>query len=183
MIYENVRYDKRDVYNKEMAPLIEEAVRECYDIGIPVIAVAAVRNDEKETEYAGKVILPSTLGINIYTDVFTGYPEGVEEFGDPKTVPSSEYDMRVVEPDLFKGGVKTIIAHAERIQSVAWVNTIPFFFLAATKNIDGVTQFQGAQMYHKTRYMELTDDRLTPIIYKKVGYDPYGNVEVVSGED
>ena len=180
---ENVYYDKKDIYMREIAPLIDEAIRECYDEGVPALAVAAVKNDEHGTEYAGRVVLPSTLGLTIYTDLFSEYPKGVKTLGRKKKAGPSDYNKRIVEPHLDKGGIYTMIAHAEKIGSLAWGYCIPLLFLVATVNENGITQFQGAQMYHKSRNMTLTDDQLTPIILKKVGYAPYDNLEVVAGED
>ena len=77
MDFVNEEFDKTQFYENDFAPLVDIVVKECYNEDIPVLAMAAIKNTPSETVYAGRVITPEHLGISLYNDIFTGYPDDI----------------------------------------------------------------------------------------------------------
>lgn len=44
-------FDMREIYQEKIAPQVKKLRSDCYNYGIPMIAVFAVKDDGQETEY------------------------------------------------------------------------------------------------------------------------------------
>lgn len=63
-------YDKRKIYEKDIAPLIVEAMKKCVVNDIPFMFQCAVQNTEKKTVYDGDMYLTGSAGITLTNDRF-----------------------------------------------------------------------------------------------------------------
>lgn len=61
-------FDNIDYYERECKPVLEELIRLCYTGRIPMYFTAAVKNDEKGTEYRNDGVLTGSNNINLKDD-------------------------------------------------------------------------------------------------------------------
>ena len=66
-MFKTVIYDKSDIYNKEILPLIEDIKEICTMNKIPMFITVAVANDEKKTTFKNSIIHGVT-GIKLSDD-------------------------------------------------------------------------------------------------------------------
>lgn len=82
-------YDKHKIYDKDIKPLIVEAMRICVVNDIPFFFASATINNEKKTHYEYECALTGSLGINLKDDHFEQYLCVTRGF---KAVPPTQVD-------------------------------------------------------------------------------------------
>lgn len=66
-------FDKKDVYDREIAPLVAQIKKICKLNDIPMIFTFAVANDEKDTTYVTEGSSTGSMNINLTDDCFENY--------------------------------------------------------------------------------------------------------------
>ena len=58
-------FDKRKEFKKDVLPLLDEAVKQATLIGVPMIFSAAVKDDDKTTEYMNGMVSANDLQVTL----------------------------------------------------------------------------------------------------------------------
>lgn len=63
-------YDKKEIYDKEIAPKIKELASLCIVNQIPVFISTCITNDEEKSTYKHELVAPDVQGLRLTDDMF-----------------------------------------------------------------------------------------------------------------
>ena len=81
------QFNQKEVYEKEIAPKLEEVKKLCVLNGIPLFFTACVSNSEEGSIYENEVVSPDMLDLELKTNHFSRHINVLSGFA---TVPSNE---------------------------------------------------------------------------------------------
>ena len=63
-------FDKKDVYEQEIAPIVKELLRACSINDVPVFVSCCVANSEEKAEYKHEMLAPEVRNLKLSDDLF-----------------------------------------------------------------------------------------------------------------
>lgn len=79
-------FDKTELYNEQLKPLVQNIRRICIDHGMPMFFTVAIRDDDT-TFYQSEALTTKALGISLQNDHI---PKHINVFNGFRTVPATE---------------------------------------------------------------------------------------------
>lgn len=73
-------FDKTEIYESKIAPLVEELILQCNKERLPLFISIGVANSEKETIYKSDLLSPFTYGFSVTDDKSTEYLNVINGF-------------------------------------------------------------------------------------------------------
>lgn len=97
-------YDKKDLYNKEIAPLLRELLVACDRYQIPMFATFAIGDTGKDTVYQSEMISSMNAGVRLSEDLLPKHVNILNGFDvvpylDVKTLDLEEH-LETEDPDM-----------------------------------------------------------------------------------
>lgn len=73
-------YDRNDVYEREIKPLVDQIIYKCNANRIPMFITACVKNTPDASEYVSDGVFPTTRGMQLTNDRITKHLAVVRDF-------------------------------------------------------------------------------------------------------
>lgn len=61
-------FNKEEIFNQEIAPIVQELKSACFKQGIPMFLSCAVKDAKPDTEYINEMVSPSQLNVTLGDD-------------------------------------------------------------------------------------------------------------------
>lgn len=87
-------YDKKERYEKEIKPLVDDIKAKCNLLRIPFIFIAADENDSEDTKYKMSFLSPAGLGVSLKKDLIRNLVNVMNGFA---TIPPGSGILAAVE--------------------------------------------------------------------------------------
>ena len=164
---EYIDYDMSGLHEMSIMPYVSQILDKCYDMKLPVLYLAAVKNSISDTVYSGAIITPETYNMSLSPDFTKGYPDEMYVTYDQIEAKNIFDKKAALDKELGQA--------LEYLKALNYMSNIPFVIMIPFSNSENKTCYWGKALYPDVKHIKLADNKFKDLIFKINNYSQLGS--------